>query len=74
MNRFLPLAALAVLACSGVRAHISDTSSLEKDSFDEARPTSLAVHAAPEFHPAGAIAALTLLLCGVAVLKGRRRE
>jgi hypothetical protein len=33
-----------------------------------------AVDAAPEFHPAGAIAALTLLLCGVAVLKGWRRE
>jgi hypothetical protein len=32
------------------------------------------VHAAPEFHAAGALAALTLLLCGVAVLKGWRRE
>jgi hypothetical protein len=32
------------------------------------------VHPAPEFHAAGALAALTLLLCGVAVLKGWRRE
>jgi hypothetical protein len=32
------------------------------------------VHTAPEFHAAGALAALTLLLCGVAVLKGWRRE
>ena len=30
--------------------------------------------AAPEFHAAGAAVALTLLLAGVAVLKGRRRE
>ena len=74
MNRFLPLAALAVLACSGVRAHISDTSNVTTDALSEAEPNSRAVHAAPEFHPAGAIAALTLLLCGVAVLKGRRRE
>jgi hypothetical protein len=32
------------------------------------------VGAAPEFHAAGAVAALTLLLGGVAVLKGWRRE
>jgi hypothetical protein len=58
MTRFLPIAAVALLAGSAARA-MTDLP---------------AVHAAPEFHPAGAIAALTLLLCGVAVLKGRRRE
>jgi hypothetical protein len=67
MNRFLPIVALALLACSAARAQTDHTSSLA--------PTALpAVHAAPEFHAAGAIAALTLLLCGVAVLKGGRRE
>jgi hypothetical protein len=123
MTRFLPIAAVALLAGSAARAQTYDTSdltlrdasaevrsfadsfvrsdariiddTLDHDSlpitsayFNEhdlqtyhgcsgtcGRTTDLpAVDAAPEFHPAGAIAALTLLLCGVAVLKGWRRE
>jgi hypothetical protein len=67
MSRFLPIAALALLACSAARAQTHDSVPIKT-----ANPP--AVHAAPEFHAAGAIAALTLLLCGVAVLKGSRRE
>jgi hypothetical protein len=67
MSRFLPIAALALLACSAARAQTDHTSNLPP------RITP-AVQTAPEFHAAGAIAALTLLLCGVAVLKGGRRE
>jgi hypothetical protein len=67
MSRFLPIAALALLACSAARAHTDQTSNL---ALTGPPP----VQAAPEFHAAGAIAALTLLLCGVAVLKGRRRD
>jgi hypothetical protein len=119
MTRFLPIAAVALLAGSAARAQTYDISNLtprdasvevEVRSFADSLPridtwtfdslpiTSAyfnegdfqtydacsrtcgkmadlpAVDAAPEFHPAGAIAALTLLLCGVAVLKGRRRE
>jgi hypothetical protein len=119
MTRFLPIAAVALLAGSAARAQTYDISNLtprdasvEVQSFADSLPridawtlghdsppttssyfkeldfqtydvcsrtcgkmTALAaVNAAPEFHPAGAIAALTLLLCGVAVLKGRRRE
>ncbi len=62
MTRFL--AALVFLACSAARAQTNDLSKL-------APP---AVHAAPEFSAAGSITALTLLLGGVAVLKGRRRD
>jgi hypothetical protein len=109
MTRFLPIAAVALLAGSAARAQMYDISNLTpsdatvevqsfadsfvhsdgrtKDEFSLARDDSPrridvprridaapAVDAAPEFHPAGAIAALTLLLCGVAVLKGWRRE
>lgn len=125
MTRFLPIAAVALLAGSAARAQTHDISNLTLrdasvemqsfadsfvhsdgriiDDFLPARDDSLpitsayfnehdfqtydgcsrtcgkmidlpAVNTAPEFHPAGAIAALTLLLCGVAVLKGRRRE
>jgi hypothetical protein len=118
MTRFLPIAAVALLAGSAARAQTYDLSnftlrdaSVEVQSFadsfvhsdgtlghDSLPITSAyfnerdlqsydgcsrtcgkmtdppAVTAAPEFHPAGAIAALTLLLCGVAVLKGWRRE
>ena len=122
MTRFLPIAAVALLAGSAARAQTYDISDLtprdatvEVQSFADSfidrdgrivdalnhdslpitttyfnegdflthdscsakcgKMTDLpAVDAAPEFHPAGAIAALTLLLCGVAVLKGWRRE
>jgi hypothetical protein len=119
MTRFLPIAAVALLAGSAARAQTHDISNLPPSdasvevavrsiadslpridtwTFDSlptapayfnegdfqtydvcsrkcGKMTDLpAVEAAPEFHPAGAIAALTLLLCGVAVLKGRRRE
>jgi hypothetical protein len=102
MTRFLPIAAVALLAGSAARAQTYDISNLTPratvevqsfaDSFvhsdgrtmedfsharDDSPPridAAPAVDAAPEFHPAGAIAALTLLLCGVAVLKGWRRE
>jgi hypothetical protein len=62
MTRFL--AALIFLACSAARAQTDDLSNL-------APP---AVHAAADFSPAGSITALTLLLGGVAFLKGRRRD
>jgi hypothetical protein len=123
MTRFLPIAAVALLAGSAARAQTYDISDLtprdatvEVQSFADSfihsdgriiddtldhdsvpitttyfnegdflthdscsakcgKMTDLpAVDAAPEFHPAGAIAALTLLLCGVAVLKGWRLE
>jgi hypothetical protein len=95
MSRFLPIAALALLACSAARAQTDETSNLtlrrpfgETQSFADFSRTGgraapgidakiadpPAVHAASEFHAPGAIAALTLLLCGVAVLKGSRRE
>jgi hypothetical protein len=68
MTRFLPIAAVFLLAGSAARAQPHQDVPLAR----EADPPT--VNAAPEFHPAGAIAALTLLLCGVAVLKGWRRE
>ena len=76
MTRFLPIAAVALLAGSAARAQTSDISNLTpRDGTVEVQSSDLpTVNAAPEFHPAGAIAALTLLLCGVAVLKGWRRE
>ena len=101
MTRFLPIAAVALLAGSAARAQTYDISYLTPrdlkvqsfadsfvhsdgrtmDDFSLARDDSPpridappAANAVPEFHPAAAIAALTLLLCGVAVLKGRRRE
>jgi hypothetical protein len=86
MNRFLLIAAVALLAGSAARAQTYDTSNPKlRDSSGEAQSVAgafvhgritdpAAVHASPEFHPAGAIAALTLLLCGVAVLKGWRRQ
>jgi hypothetical protein len=64
MTRFLPIAAVVLLAGSAARAQTLTSAHLNPP----------AVHAAPGFHAAGAIAALTLLLCGVAVLKGSRRE
>jgi hypothetical protein len=73
MTRFLAIAAVALLAGSAVQAQTHATRG------DDSLPVTSAAHpplvnAAPEFHPASAIAALTLLLCGVAVLKGWRRE
>lgn len=63
MTRLLPIAALALLAGSAAISGPLDRKSVPP-----------VVHPAPEFHAAGALAALTLLLCGVAVLKGWRRE
>jgi hypothetical protein len=74
MTRFLPIAAVALLAGSAARAQTHDISNLTPRDASVEMTGPPAVNAAPEFHPAGAIAALTLLLCGVAVLKGRRRE
>jgi hypothetical protein len=77
MTRFLPIAAVALLAGSAARAQTYDISNLTPRGATVEVPrmdAAPAVDAAPEFHPAGAIAALTLLLCGVAVLKGWRRE
>jgi hypothetical protein len=80
MTRFLPIAAAVLLAGSAARAQtyfsLAPESTLGHDSLpiSSAHLNPPAIHAAPEFHAAGAIAALTLLLCGVAVLKGSRRE
>ena len=75
MSRLLPIAAAALLACSAARAHSDDTSHLAPTaSGPSGAATAPAVHSAPEFHAAAAVAALTLLLGGVAVLKGWRHE
>jgi hypothetical protein len=61
------------LGREGAPARI-DTQTLAVNDGDLQTHDPPVVHSAPEFHAAGAIAALTLLLCGVAVLKGWRRE
>ena len=73
MIRLLSFAALAVLACSAVKAHGADPSIRPQAPAAERRFVATPV-SAPEFHPAAAVAALTLLLGGVAVLKGWRHE
>jgi hypothetical protein len=77
MSRLLPIAAVALLACSAVQARPDDTSNVTpKAPFGEAHSGQVTpvLHSAPEFHAAAAVAALTLLLGGVAVLKGWRHE
>jgi hypothetical protein len=76
MTRLLPIAAVVLLAGSAARAQPHPDFSLAREGAPaEIGPrTPPVVNSAPEFHAAGAIAALTLLLCGVAVLKGWRRE
>lgn len=88
MSRLLSIAVLAVLACSAVQARSDDPSIVAPKAPTEAAPTGAAptgaahsviaqlppIHSAPEFHAAAAVAALTLLLGGVAVLKGWRHE
>ena len=78
MRSLLPIAAVALLAGSAARAQTDDISNpalrgqLPQTHAAATGPSVVA--SAPEFHAAGAVAALTLLLGGVAVLKGWRRE
>jgi hypothetical protein len=67
--------ALQYFSADGTPAKI-DTETLPVQSSGALDHKSLppVAHTAPEFHAAGALAALTLLLCGVAVLIGWRRE
>jgi hypothetical protein len=79
MNRLLPIATLALLACSAIQAHSNDASTLAPKAPPGGAHTLTAqmppaIYSAPEFHAAAAVAALTLLLGGVAVLKGWRHE
>ncbi len=73
MTRFLAIAAIALLAGSAAQAQTHATRGHDPLPISSAAHPPI-VNTAPEFHPASAIAALTLLLCGVAVLKGWRRE
>jgi hypothetical protein len=77
MGRLLPIVAVVILAGSAAQAQADNISPAHEGaapgSFQKASAPR-AFYSAPEFHAAGAVAALTLLLGGVAVLKGWRRE
>lgn len=68
----------AVILASAAHAQTHMSRALDRGAVDEGRAISSAValdpapHAAPEFEKATALAALTLLLGGVAILKGWR--
>jgi len=73
MLRLLAILALT-LGMAGATYADDDSRSHDSKSHDDSRSgdDSPRVHRAPEIDPAGAIAGLTLLAGGLAVLRGRR--
>lgn len=69
-NICLALALIAMAGVASARHHHSESDSdSDSDSRDEPRPVR-----APEIDPSSAIAGLTLMIGGVAVLRGRRSK